>query len=149
MDFVNDSQNTHGVARRPWRHVQINDTTGVDGTERDRFAAAVTAALGSHHDRITRVEVHLAHDTDRPARPPMRCTIEARPAGDAALAVTHVAPSCSEAVRGAGQRLRRRLDAWAGRRDAFSRDSVRLARPEEEPATTVDHGPAGRGTPLS
>lgn len=119
-------------------HIQLNDTTGAAHVERDEVMAAVTTAVGAHHDRITRVEVHLAHDAGRLTRPPVRCTIEARPRGDAALAVSHTAASGTEAVRGAGQRLRSMLDGWAGRRAAFSRDSVRRARPAEEPAT-VDH----------
>ena len=121
-------------------HVQINDNTSANDVDRDEVAATVTDALGPHHDRITRVEVHLAHEAAGSARPPVRCTIEARPAGDAALAVTHTAPSCTEAVRGAGRRLRNAVDSWAGRRAEFSRDSVRLAQTVEE-LVTPDQGP--------
>lgn len=142
--FIGSSRSPDSSGWRFLVHVQINDTTGGD-LDHDEVVAAVTAALGPHHDRVTRVEIHLAHDAAGSARPPVRCTIEARPAGDAALAVTGTAPSGGEAVRATGRRLRNVLDRWAGRRDAFSRDSVRLARPAEEPATPNDPRPAHDG----
>ena len=55
-----------------------------------------------------------------------RCTLEARVAGHAPLAVSHEAGKVADAMHGALDKLARKLDSTLGRaRDANGRDSIR------------------------
>ena len=89
--------------------IQINygDVEGSDALA-EHVTQAVEAALERFVDRITRVEVHLRDDKQKRSGPDdKRCLIEARPAGDAPLAVEARAGDIYEAVKACTSRLER------------------------------------------
>ncbi len=109
--------------------IHLNTDSHVQGGE--ALAAWVRKELGAKlsrfGDQITRVEVHLS-DTSaaRGGDSDKRCLLEVRPAGRAALAVTHDAGKVGDAVHGAADKLVRALDAAVGRsRDAHGRETIR------------------------
>lgn len=99
-------------------HVQVNTDDNVEGREElaRQVETEVTAALSRFADRLTRVEVHLG-DESAPRSGPAdkRCAMEARPAGQQPVAVTHNAASLEEALAGAAGKLANLLDTRFGR----------------------------------
>ncbi|MFO7592386.1 MAG: HPF/RaiA family ribosome-associated protein [Acidimicrobiia bacterium] len=92
--------------------IQVNSDKNVDAREElvRQVEADVDAALSRFNDRLTRVEVHVGDESaGRSSGADMRCTIEARPAGQQPVAVTHHADTLDEAYRGAAQKLQKLL----------------------------------------
>ena len=109
--------------------IQLNTDTHVQGDE--ALAAWVDAELKDRlarfRDHITRIEVHLGDQSAaRHGEKDKRCTLEARVAGRAPLAVSHEAAKVADAFLGATDKLARAMDTALGRaRDAHGRDSIR------------------------
>jgi hypothetical protein len=81
-----------------------------------RIEAELGSALARFSDQITRVEVHLGDESGgRPGGADKRCMLEARPAGQHPVAVTHHAASVSEACSGAVHKLEALLQGRYGR----------------------------------
>jgi len=79
--------------------------------------AEVDRALGRFEDRLTRVEVHLK-DLDGPKEGPLadkRCLIEVRPAGRDPMVVSDDAETVTEAISGAVNKMKRKLESEFGR----------------------------------
>jgi len=111
--------------------IQVNTDANVEGRDEltGRVEAEIGAALSRFSDHITRVEVHLGDESaGRSGGADMRCVLEARPAGQAPVAVTHHAATLDEACRGAAQRLKSLLDTHFGRLDdRKGGDSIRTS----------------------
>jgi hypothetical protein len=100
--------------------IRVNTDGNVVGREDlDRqVEAEVDTALARFRDRLTRVEIHLGDESAGTSTvADMRCTIEARPAGQQPVAVTHHADTIDEACRGAAQKLQALLESKFGRLD--------------------------------
>lgn len=89
--------------------------------------AEVGAALSRFSERLTRVEVHLSDENaGKHGATDKSCTLEARPAGQQPVAVTHHAATLVEARAGALQKLRHLLESkFARLDDRKKRDSIR------------------------
>jgi hypothetical protein len=101
-------------------HIQINTDSNVEASDElvHRVEAEIGAALSRLRDHITRVEVHLGDESSgRSGDADKRCMVEARPAGQQPVAVTHHAATLDEACGGAAQKLRNLLDSRFGRLD--------------------------------
>jgi len=111
--------------------VQVEVTTdhAVEGGDEliREVEAEVDAALSRFSKRLTRVEVHLGDENAAKHGPDDKsCTLEARPAGQQPIAVTHHAATLAEARGGALQKLRNLLESKFGRLDdRKGRDSIR------------------------
>ena len=100
--------------------IQINTDANVDG--RDELTRWVEdeigAALSRFSEQITRVEVHLGDENaGKSGDDDKRCMVEARPAGQAPVAVTYHASTLEEACGGAAQKLKNLLESKFGRLD--------------------------------
>ncbi|MDM0113367.1 HPF/RaiA family ribosome-associated protein [Variovorax sp. J22R133] len=118
--------------------VQVNASNGIDNKETlEKWAdGEIRHALGRFGNDITRVEIHLSGETgDKGGASDKRCTMEARLAQFAPVAVTHHAPGIDEAFRGAADKLKHLLDSKLGRlTDHRARESIRgaeMAGPED------------------
>jgi len=101
--------------------IQVNTDSNVVGGDDlvGQVEAEVDSALGRFSDRVTRVEVHLGDESAGSSTvADMRCTMEARPAGQQPVAVSHHADTVDEACRGAAQKLQTVLETKFGRLDA-------------------------------
>jgi hypothetical protein len=101
--------------------VQVNTDSNVVGSDDlvRQVEAEVDSALGRFSERLTRVEVHLGDESAGSSTvADMRCSMEARPAGQQPVAVTHHADTLDEACRGAAQKLQTVLESNFGRLDA-------------------------------
>lgn len=101
-------------------HIEVTTDHNVDGSETrtGQVVAEVETALARFGDHLTRVEVHLADENaGKGGATDKRCKIEARPAGQQPVAVTHHGATVDEAVGGALRKLRSALDRRFGRRD--------------------------------
>lgn len=97
--------------------ISTDTRSGGAATETAEYKEAVESGLARFQDRLTRVEIHLA-DINGPRRGvDRRCLIEARPASLQPVSVEHVAGSDAEAVRGAVDKMQRRLATLFERRD--------------------------------
>ncbi|MEO7855187.1 MAG: HPF/RaiA family ribosome-associated protein [Rubrivivax sp.] len=109
--------------------IQINTDANIEG--REALAAWLETELkdklSRFGDHITRIELHLSDaNAARVGEADKRCTLEARVAGRAPVAVSHDAAKVADAFRGAADKLQRKLDTMLGRgRDAHGRDSIR------------------------
>lgn len=85
--------------------------------------------LGRFAEQLTRVDVHLGDASAVHGQvADKRCTLEARVAGHAPLAVSHEAGKVADAMHGALDKLARKLDNTLGRgRDPRARESIRGA----------------------
>lgn len=114
--------------------IQLNTDANVEG--RESLAAWLEGELKDKltrfGDHITRIEVHLSDaNAARAGEDDKRCTLEARLAGRAPVAVSHDAAKVADAFRGATDKLQRKLDTVLGRgRDAHGRDSIRGDSPD-------------------
>ncbi len=85
---------------------------------REEVTADVEARLARFRDRLTRVELHLGDDNGAKAGPAdKKCAVEARPAGQKPVGVTHHAASLNAAWRGALRKLEHLLDHRFGKLD--------------------------------
>lgn len=99
-------------------HIQVNTDDTIEGREalRAQVEATVESALERFAGQLTRVEVHLGDENAGRSGPgDTRCAMEARPAGQQPVAVTHNAATLEEASAGAAQKLARLLDSRLGR----------------------------------
>lgn len=100
--------------------IQVNTDSNVEEHEDlvRLVESEVNSALSRFSDRLTRVEVHLGDESaGRSSADDMRCTMEARPARQQPVAVTHHADSLSEAYRGAAHKLAALLEKKFSRLD--------------------------------
>jgi len=114
--------------------IQVNTDSNVVGREDlvRRVEAEVNTALARFSERLTRVEVHLGDESAGTSTvADMRCTIEARPAGQQPVVVTHHADTVDEACRGATQKLQALLESKFGR--LKNRKGGATIRQEERP----------------
>lgn len=98
--------------------IQVNHDSSITGAEElnERVEGALGHALGRFSDRISRVEVHLSDVNGHKRGPDDKvCTLEARVQGLSPTAVSHSAPTVDEAVKGAGEKMKRALDSLFGR----------------------------------
>lgn len=114
-------------------HIEISTDRNIDGDVdlRQQVVEDVEAALARFRDQLTRIEVHLSDvNADKGGSDDVRCVMEARPAGQAPLAVTHEAATVTEAHRGAASKLSRLLDTRFSRQEARrGRESIRHKEP--------------------
>jgi len=98
--------------------IQVHTDKNVDvsdGVVR-RIEAELGSALSHFSDQITRVDVHLGNESaGRSGETVKRCMLEARPAGQRPVAVTHHATSLGEACSGAVHKLETLLTSKFGR----------------------------------
>ena len=81
-----------------------------------RVEADIASGLSRFDDQITRVEVHVSDQNgDKSGGGDKRCVLEARPAGQQPVAVTHNADSVDEACTGALHKLEALLETRYGR----------------------------------
>jgi ribosome-associated translation inhibitor RaiA len=98
--------------------VLVNSDHHVTGDETltQRVESIVEDTLGRFADRITRVEVHLNDvNGDKLGDRDKRCMMEARLGGMRPIAVTHHAPTFSEALDAAAEKLERAIEHALGR----------------------------------
>ena len=98
--------------------IQVKTDENVDG--REAMAAGiesvVTATLAQFSEHLTRVEVHISDENGGKAgQRDKRCTMEARPAHQKPVAVTHEAATVDEACIGAAKKLRSLLESQLGK----------------------------------
>ena len=109
--------------------IQVNSDKHVpigEGTI-ELLESAVASALTRFEQRLTRVEVHLhAESAGRGAGHVVSCLMEARPAGQVPVVVTHRAASVTEAVDGTSDKLATLLSTRFDRRaDRRGRATIR------------------------
>lgn len=100
--------------------VEVTTDRAVEGSDEliREVEAEVGAALARFSERLTRVEVHLGDENaGKHGADDKRCTVEARPAGQPPVAVTHHAATSVEARRGALKKLQNLFDSKFGRMD--------------------------------
>ena len=108
------------------RHV----VAGVDLTE--RVQGVVEGKLDRFEGRITRVEVHLSDlNSSKLGDRDKRCTMEARIGGMRPIAVSHEAPTLTEAIHGAADKLERAIERSLGRLE----DGIGRIPPERQVAS--------------
>jgi Sigma 54 modulation protein / S30EA ribosomal protein len=128
--------------------------SGADLTQ--RVQGVVEGRLDRYAGRITRVVVHLhdlnggtrggpggplgAHD----ARKALRCLMEARMGGMAPIAVSHEAPTLTEAIHVAADRLERALEHALGKLGDSAGRAAGRARPREAGPAAADGHLAGQ-----
>jgi len=98
--------------------IQVNTDDSVKGREAlvTQVEAAVEAALERFSSQLTRVEVHLSDvNAGRGGNEDKRCMMEARPAGQQPVAVTHNAATLEEAYEGAVGKLQNLLQSRFGK----------------------------------
>jgi hypothetical protein len=98
--------------------IQVNTDHNFEGHgELVRYIEAeVGTALSRFDEHITRVEVHLSDENaGKSGGVDKRCMLEARPAGQQPVAVTHHAATLDEACSGAIQKLKHLLDSEFGK----------------------------------
>jgi ribosome-associated translation inhibitor RaiA len=97
--------------------IQVNTGNGIENKESlERWAdAEMRQLLARFSADVTRVEIHLSHESRAGGGGDERCAMEARLAGHPPLAVSHHGGSLDEAFRGAADKLRRALDSTLGR----------------------------------
>ncbi|SFB54867.1 Sigma 54 modulation protein / S30EA ribosomal protein [Amycolatopsis marina] len=98
--------------------VQVNTDANIEGNAAllAHVEAEISAALARFDEQITRIEVHLSDDNgQRPGNTDKRCMLEARPAGQQPVVVTHNAETIDQACSGATQKLKHLLESSFGR----------------------------------
>jgi len=100
--------------------IQVHTDRNVDVSDGmvQRIEAELESALSRFSDQITRVDMHLGDENaGRSGGTDKRCMVEARPAGQQPVAVTHHAASLGEACHGAVLKLETLLESKHGRAD--------------------------------
>jgi ribosome-associated translation inhibitor RaiA len=109
--------------------IYVRTDTNIDGGTKLRAYVEheVATALSRFSDHITRIEVHLSDESGgRATGADIRCTIQARPAGQTPVTVTDDAGSVDAALVGAIHRLNHLLENHEGRQeDQGARASIR------------------------
>ena len=96
--------------------IQVNTDNDVEGGDARARKVKAEAALARFSGQLSRVEVHLGDvNAGRSGNADKRCSIEARPAGQQPIAVTHQAASLEEVFAGALKKLERLLESRFGR----------------------------------
>jgi ribosome-associated translation inhibitor RaiA len=98
--------------------IQVNTDRNIEGSERltTFLTNLITDDLSRFSDRITRVEVHLSDiNGRREGDNDKRCLMEARLQGLQPLVVTENANSHEQAVNGALDKLKSKLDSRLGK----------------------------------
>jgi hypothetical protein len=99
--------------------MQILFYTGKKATLDDallhRIETDIASGLSRFNDRITRVEVHVSDENAEKSGGDKRCMLEARPAGQQPVTVTHNAATVDEACTGALLKLEALLETKYGR----------------------------------
>lgn len=99
--------------------VQVNTDNNINGTEAMiKFVQAeVEAELARFDDQLTRVEVHFSdlNSKHKNGEKDLQCRLEARPSGTQPLSVSEQAESVDLALRGALDKLERKLESHFGR----------------------------------
>lgn len=93
--------------------VQVNTDNHLAGDDElaSRVEAELQRTLKRFSDHITRIEVHLNDENgDKAGSSDKRCLVEARVRGIEPVAVSHNAPTITEAVKGATDKMVRALD---------------------------------------
>ena len=82
----------------------------------ERVQGVVTGRLERFGERITRVEVHLSDlNSHQRGERDKHCLMEARIGGMKPIAVSHEAPTLTEAIHAAADKLERAVDHALGR----------------------------------
>ncbi|PXX69192.1 hypothetical protein DFR70_102880 [Nocardia tenerifensis] len=115
--------------------IQINTGSGIHGGEglSERAETEIASVLARFSNQLTRVEAHLTDQNGEKGGPEdKQCVLEARPAGQHPVAVTHRAATVEEAYRGAAESMAHLLDSKFGRlHHAKGGESIRhMAAPE-------------------
>jgi hypothetical protein len=106
--------------------VNAGKSAGSDGDLRQQVEDDIAATLSRFSDKVTRVEVHLGDESADKGSAGMRCAMEARPAGQSPVAVTHNAATITEAYRGAARKLKNLLDTrFSAAQSRRARESIR------------------------
>ena len=94
--------------------IQVNSDHSIEGHQAlgAHVRGVVENALSRLSDHITRVEVHLSHES---SRNDMRCMMEARLEGRQPIAVTHQAATLDQAVDDAADKLAKLIESTLGR----------------------------------
>jgi ribosome-associated translation inhibitor RaiA len=97
--------------------VLVNSGHHLGGEDlRERVEGVVAGRLERFEGRITRVEVHLNDlNGQKLGERDQRCTMEARLGGMVPIAVTHEAPTLTEAIHVAADKLERAVEHALGR----------------------------------
>jgi ribosome-associated translation inhibitor RaiA len=94
--------------------VQVNTDKNVEGSEEltRQVEAVVEGALGRFGDWITRVEVQLSDESSssKTRDNDKRCVMEARPAGQQPISVSHQGATLDQALKGSAKKLARLLN---------------------------------------
>ncbi len=106
--------------------VETDSNIDLDATKIAGITADVESALERFHD-LTLVSIHLRDESaGRETGDDIRCLIEARPARQQPVIVTHHAPTVIEALRGATDKIETLLTNASDRRDdRRGRDTIR------------------------
>jgi ribosome-associated translation inhibitor RaiA len=100
--------------------IHINTDGNIEGRDKllRHVETEIDTALSRFSDQITRVEVHLGDENaDKSGGADKRCMLEARPAGQQPVAVTHHAATLDQACNGAAHKLQHLLESKFGRQD--------------------------------
>jgi ribosome-associated translation inhibitor RaiA len=98
--------------------IQINTDHNIRGYESAASTVrdTIESALKRFRNQITRVEVHLADENaGKRGGDDKRCMMEARVEGQAPIAVTHHAPTITQAIDGAAEKLIHRIERTLAR----------------------------------
>ena len=99
-------------------HVNTDKHVDVGTAFVQRIQAEVESTLSRFSDHLTRVEIHLSDENgEKSGGRDKRCMLEARPARQQPVAVTHHAASVDEACSGALTKLETLLNTKYGRSD--------------------------------
>jgi hypothetical protein len=115
-------------------HIQVNTDSTISAREElaQRVEEHVGNALARFDQHVTRIEVHLGVEASgRSIGDDKRCTMEARPAGQPAVAVTHHAANLDDACSGATTKLKHLLDSRFGRQQSGHKggETIRTGEP--------------------
>ena len=112
--------------------IQLNTDNHIGGSSdlAARVEPSVAAALDRFADRVTRVEVYFKDDNSHKGGAlDKECTLEARLAGLAPVAVTDRAPTLDIALEGALDKLIAALERATARAEPANRGGVGSVRP--------------------
>lgn len=94
--------------------VQVSTDNHIEGSEElsRQVEAVVAGALDRFSDWITRVEVQLSDENSgsKTREKDMRCVMEARPAGQQPISVSHQGATLDQALKGSAEKLSRLLN---------------------------------------
>jgi len=99
--------------------VQVSTDNHIEGSAElsRQVEAVVEGALGRFSDWITRVEVQLSDESSgsKTRDNDKRCVMEARPAGQQPISVSHLGATLDQALKGSAKKLARLLNDTQGR----------------------------------